>query len=95
MRVFALMERRLLQVRRAAHDDRDVQDDLVQEALIMLWRLDVLTRDWSDRRVPTVCVSSALQSNAQHLARERARQVTWSPAFPNLRRARAVLLADL
>ena len=72
-------------------DDRDIQEDLLQEALIMLWRLDVLHRDWSDRKFRRY-VFQALCNRMRSVWRvERARRVTWAPVFATRRQAQAVL----
>jgi DNA-directed RNA polymerase specialized sigma24 family protein len=89
------MERRLARFAHRLTDDQDMHDDLLQEALIMLWQLDVLYHDWSDRKFRRY-VFRTLCNRMRNIWRcERARRVTWAPAFENRRQARAVLLADL
>ena len=89
------MERRLTRFAERLTDDRDIHDDLLQEALILLWRLDVLHRDWTDREFQRYVFRVLCNRMCRVWRSQRMYRVSRSPAFPNRRRAAAVLLADL
>jgi DNA-directed RNA polymerase specialized sigma24 family protein len=84
-RIFTLMERRLVRIAWRLTGDRDVQDDLLQEALIALWRLDAVRLDWSDREVQGYVYRALCRRMRSVWRRKRRRRVTWSPAFPDRR----------